>query len=98
MRLHLLCWSILCLSVLVQVACSASRPPVYEAVQEWDAWKATHSKSYGSNLEELEKHIVWHSNRAFIKQHNINAELGVYSYQLKLNHLGDLVRQTTYCS
>lgn len=92
MGLHLLHWSILCLSVLVEAARGVPRPPVYEAIQEWERWKATHEKSYGSNLEELEKHIVWHSNRAFVKQHNVNAEMGVYSYQVKLNHLGDLVR------
>lgn len=66
---------------------------MYESPHEWELWKSIHSKSYGSKLEELEKHIIWHSNKAYVDQHNINAELGVYSYHVKLNHLGDMVRQ-----
>lgn len=94
MRLDLLCWVAWCLSVLGVVLCNEGGPlrGVYEAVQEWEEWKATHSKRYESKREELEKHIVWHSNKAFIQQHNINAGIGIYSYQVKLNHLGDLVR------
>lgn len=92
-----LCRNIICASILSLVQCSEGAPhhPVYEAVQEWEVWKATHSKRYDSMLEELEKHIVWHSNRAFIDQHNMNTKLGVYSYLVKLNHLGDLVRLGT---
>lgn len=93
MRVGLLCWMVWCLSLLQ--CWGASLRPVYESVQEWKAWKSTHSKTYESSWEELEKHIVWHSNRAYVKQHNINAELGVYSYKVKLNHLGDLVSHST---
>lgn len=97
-----LCGSILCLSILGLVQCSdasecAPHHPVYEAVQEWEVWKATHSKRYDSMREELEKHIVWHSNRVLIEQHNRNTKLGFYSYQVKLNHLGDLVRYYGNC-
>ena len=64
---------------------------VFEAADEWHLWKSTHDKSYSSMLEELEKHIVWRSNKAYIDQHNINAKSGIYSYEVKLNHLADLV-------
>jgi hypothetical protein len=98
MRLDLPGWTF-CLSVLGLVQCCEGAPqyPVYEAVREWEVWKTTHRKSYDSSVEELEKHIVWHSNRVLIKQHNINADLGIYSYQVKINHLGDLVRRLRKC-
>ena len=67
-------------------------PPRYEALQEWELWKGEHGKRYDSMLEELERHIVWSSNRAFVEQHNINARMGMYSFEVKLNHLADLVR------
>ncbi len=95
------CWVVIpFLSVLGLVLCSSEEEgeswnkdlPVFEALQEWHQWKVAHSKSYRSTQEELERHIVWHSNRVFVEQHNRNAEEGIYSYQVKLNHLGDLVR------
>ena len=68
------------------------KAPVFEAVEEWNLWKSFHGKSYTSKYEELEKHIVWQSNKAYVELHNINAKRGFYSYDLKLNHLADLVR------
>ncbi len=65
--------------------------PTFEFVEEWSLWKAVHSKNYASNLEELEKHLVWLSNKVYVENHNINAKKGFYSYEVKLNHLADLV-------
>lgn len=89
MSLKLLC---LLTSLLPFAACSEYLgAPVYESLEEWTLWKATHTKSYDSTLEELEHHIVWQSNKAYVDQHNVNAARGVFSYQVKLNHLADLV-------
>jgi len=38
---------------------------------------STHNKHYSSQMEELEKHLVWLSNKAFVEQHNVNDELGL---------------------
>ncbi len=70
--------------------------PVFQHVEEWHSWKTTHGRRYNSHLEELEKHLTWLSNKAFIEQHNINADNGLFSYKMKLNHLADLVRQLGY--
>lgn len=92
MRAGLLCGIISCLSICgLGLGLESLKGAVFEAVEEWHLWKATHGKSYTSNLEELEKHIVWRSNKAYIEQHNINAKRGIYSYEVKLNHLADLV-------
>ena len=32
-------------------------------VNEWFEWKQRHAKSYDSTLEELERHLIWLSNR-----------------------------------
>lgn len=96
MRLELLAF--LSLAVLHLVVCSEIKrepqyegEPVYEALEEWKLWKSRHDRSYSSRLEELERHIVWLSNKAYVEQHNINAKRGVFSYQVRLNHLADLV-------
>ena len=63
--------------------------PVYQYPEEWGLWKSTHAKKYESDLEELERHSVWLSNKEYIDQHNANAEL--FGFTLAMNHLGDLV-------
>ncbi|CAI8032372.1 Silicatein [Geodia barretti] len=60
----------------------------YQHPEEWDLWKTEHGKSYESQREELERHIVWLSNREYINAHNKNSH--IFGYTLAMNHLGDI--------
>lgn len=58
---------------------------------EWHAWKSVHGKIYGTQREELERHVVWQANKKFIDTHNaFNATFG---YTLGMNKFGDLVSE-----
>ena len=61
----------------------------YQHHQEWQLWKTEHGKSYESQKEELERHLVWLSNREYINAHNKNAH--ILGFTLAMNHLGDIV-------
>jgi cathepsin L len=61
-----------------------------ELLEEWELWKTQHRKSYAHRVEELDRHLVWASNRKYIEEHNANADL--LGYTLAMNHFGDLVR------
>lgn len=61
----------------------------YKHHEEWIWWKKVHSKSYKSYQEELERHLIWLSNRKFIEQHNANAH--IFGYTLEMNYWGDMV-------
>ncbi len=63
--------------------------PNFQFVEEWNLWKGQHEKSYASQLEELERHLVWLSNKKYIEQHNANSH--VFGFTLAMNHFGDLV-------
>ena len=63
--------------------------PNFQFVEEWNLWKGQHEKSYGSQLEELERHLVWLSNKKYIEQHNANSH--IFGFTLAMNHFGDLV-------
>lgn len=63
--------------------------PKYEFKEEWLLWKRQHEKSYSTDLEELERHLVWLSNKKYIELHNANAD--VFGFTLAMNHLGDMV-------
>lgn len=62
----------------------------FEHVEEWENWKLKHSKSYSSSLEELEKHMIWLSNKEYIDDHNANSH--IFGFTLAMNHLGDMVK------
>ena len=68
----------------------AEPQPKFQFVEEWNLWKGQHEKSYGTQLEELERHLVWLSNKKYIEQHNANSD--IFGFTLAMNHLGDLVR------
>ena len=61
----------------------------FEFREEWNLWKAQHGKSYNEGREELERHILWLSNRKFIEHHNINAD--IFGFTLAMNKFGDMV-------
>lgn len=59
---------------------------------QWQAWKATHRRSYVTLVEELERFVIWRANQAFIDYHNSYADkLG---FTLRMNQFGDLVRNS----
>lgn len=75
--------------ISVTLTVCASGAPKYQFAEEWSLWKNEHAKKYESELEELERHLVWLSNKEYIDQHNANADL--FGFTLAMNHLGDLV-------
>ena len=74
-------------SVLLGAVCCELQ---YQHPEEWQLWKTEHGKSYGSQREELERHLVWLANREYINAHNENAH--ILGFTLAMNHLGDIVR------
>ena len=68
--------------------------PRYEFLEEWNLWKSQHEKIYNSKLEELDRHMVWLSNKKFIELHNANSH--IFGYSLAMNHFGDLVNNKVY--
>jgi len=68
---------------------ASNNEPKFEMVEEWTSWKDYHGKSYESEREELEKHIVWLSNKEYVDQHNANSH--IFGFTLALNHMGDMV-------
>ena len=69
--------------------CGAVAEIQYEFVEEWQLWKTQHGKTYLSQPEELESHLVWLSNRKYVESHNNYAD--IFGYKLAMNSFGDLV-------
>lgn len=56
---------------------------------EWKQWKHLHTKCYASNNEELERYVIWQTNKAYVEYHNALADN--FGYTLALNKFGDMV-------
>ncbi|XP_060777927.1 cathepsin S, ortholog2, tandem duplicate 1 [Neoarius graeffei] len=81
-------------SLLFTVICGsvvALKDPTLD--MHWLLWKKNHSKTYTSELEELGRREVWESNLRLITLHNLEASLGMHTYELGMNHMGDMTQE-----
>ena len=83
---------ILVLLPLISLALAA---PKFQLGEEWQLWKSEHGKDYQSQREELERHVIWQSNKKYIEAHNQNAH--ILGFTLKMNHFGDMVCFSSTC-
>lgn len=42
-------------------------------------------------IEELGRRRIWEENLDMINVHNLETSLGLHTYELAMNHLGDMV-------
>jgi len=61
------------------------------SVEEWDAFKAAHGKSYEGPVEEEFRKRLYMENKDYVAKHNRLAHKGHYSYFLKINQFSDLL-------
>lgn len=47
-------------------------------------------------VEELGRRELWERNVMLITIHNLEASMGLHSYDLSMNHMGDLVRDARF--
>jgi cathepsin L len=81
----------LLVSLAVLVAC-ASAASIFNGELDtyWQEYKKHHAKSYSTSEEETTRRLTWESNLKYIRQHNLEADLGKHTYWLKMNKYGDM--------
>ncbi|XP_053331154.1 cathepsin K-like [Spea bombifrons] len=60
---------------------------------EWEPWKKAHLKQYNSRVDEYYRRQIWERNLKLITAHNQQYELGLHTYELGMNHLGDMTSE-----
>ncbi|KAM4630415.1 cathepsin S-like [Polymixia lowei] len=61
--------------------------------QHWELWKKLHNKVYSHQIEEFGRRRIWETNLEMINVHNLETSLGMHTYELAMNHLGDLTTE-----
>ncbi|XP_027869192.1 cathepsin S-like [Xiphophorus couchianus] len=56
----------------------------------WELWKKTHSKKYQNEEENMHRRTLWEKNLMLISMHNLEASMGIHTYDLSMNFMGDL--------
>lgn len=79
---------VLCLGLYALVVADPLR---YISVADsgWENFKQTHHKVYENESVELKRKLIYEDNVAFIRQHNIEADLGKHTYWLGVNQFAD---------
>lgn len=54
----------------------------------WTTYKARHNKMYDGNVEMIRR-VIWEKNLEVVRQHNLEADLGMHSYTLGVNEYAD---------
>jgi hypothetical protein len=58
---------------------------------QWTLFKRVHHKQYNTIEEESIRRNIWEANLDKIRQHNLEADLGIHTFTLGMNRFGDLV-------
>merc|ERR1711957_374344 len=59
-------------------------------ISEWGQWKKSFKKVYETIEEDFERMEIWLKNMALIEAHNFEYALGMKTFNLGMNHYGDL--------
>ncbi|XP_007088137.1 cathepsin S isoform X1 [Panthera pardus] len=59
----------------------------------WNLWKKTYGKQYKEKNEEVARRLIWEKNLKFVMLHNLEHSMGMHSYDLGMNHLGDMTSE-----
>ncbi|XP_076593711.1 cathepsin K [Chaetodon auriga] len=82
-----------CVCVLLLAASALAHLDEATLDAHWEEWKVTHRKEYNGLGEEEIRRAVWEKNMRMIEAHNQEAVLGMHSYELGMNHLGDMTSE-----
>uniref|UniRef100_A0A667ZEY3 Cystein proteinase inhibitor protein salarin n=1 Tax=Myripristis murdjan TaxID=586833 RepID=A0A667ZEY3_9TELE len=90
---HCSCRMLPCVCVLLLAASTLGLQDEATLDAQWEEWKLTHRKEYNGLVSEGMRRAIWVKNMRMIEAHNQEAALGLHSYELGMNHLGDMTSE-----
>ncbi|XP_069074636.1 cathepsin S isoform X1 [Pleurodeles waltl] len=84
---------ILICTALAFVSVAAMSQPDPTLDHHWELWTKAYEKQYNNEIEQRWRRIIWEKNLRFVTLHNLEASLGLHSYDLGMNHLADMTSE-----
>ncbi|PVD36390.1 hypothetical protein C0Q70_03372 [Pomacea canaliculata] len=78
-----------CLLLLVTLGLTCSLDPD----AEWETFKRNFHKVYRDSREETYRRSVFQTHLDFIRQHNLEADLGLYTFRVGVNEYADMTNE-----
>ncbi|CAF5169298.1 unnamed protein product, partial [Rotaria sp. Silwood1] len=72
------------------ITISFSNPTLSSLDQSWTLFKHIYNKQYGSINDEQARRVIWEKNVEMIQRHNLEADLSMHTYTMKVNQFADL--------
>ncbi|KAF3692402.1 Cathepsin K [Channa argus] len=82
-----------CLCVLLLATSALGHLDEATLDAQWEQWKITYKKEYNGLDEQGIRRAIWEKNMRMIEAHNQEAALGMHTYELGMNHLGDMTSE-----
>eukprot|EP00079_Xenopus_tropicalis_P009789 XP_002934107.1 PREDICTED: cathepsin S-like [Xenopus tropicalis] len=82
--------SSICLVALLSLLIPAHSAPDPTLDTHWQLWVKTHQKTYKDTEEERTRRTIWEETLKFITVHNLEYSLGLHTYEVGMNRLGDM--------
>ncbi|KAM3614783.1 uncharacterized protein V6R79_018972 [Siganus canaliculatus] len=79
--------------LLLTLCCRAAAMFEVRLDAHWALWKKTHGKMYQSEEEDVRRRELWEKNVMLITTHNLEASMGLHTYEVGMNHMGDLTAE-----
>ena len=61
----------------------------------WESFKSNYNKNYPDEADPWRR-AIWEKNLAVIREHNLQADMGMHTYYLGINEYADWVRMKDY--
>uniref|UniRef100_A0A8C6YVN7 Cathepsin K n=1 Tax=Nothoprocta perdicaria TaxID=30464 RepID=A0A8C6YVN7_NOTPE len=78
------------LLALLLPAAMAQLRPERALDARWELWKKSYGKQYNGEVR-LPRRLIWEKNLRYIEAHNVEHAQGRRTFELAMNHLGDMV-------
>lgn len=83
---------LICTAIAFASVAATSHPdPTLD--HHWELWKKAYEKQYNNEIEQRWRRLIWEKNLRFVTLHNLEASMGLHSYELGMNHLADMTSE-----
>ncbi|OCT66464.1 hypothetical protein XELAEV_18042714mg, partial [Xenopus laevis] len=82
--------SLVCIVTLFSLLIPVQSAPDLTLDTHWQMWVKKHQKTYKDVEEERARRTIWEETLKFITVHNLEYSLGLHTYDVGMNHLGDM--------